>query len=73
MGEGRAHNLQAILEASWKTAGALKYRIPTSALNEELDAGMDAVTTRFDDACLAHVDIAEANGIAIDVACVDDE
>ncbi len=39
-GEGRAHGLEALLEAAKRTAGSLKKRITTSDLNDELRAAV---------------------------------
>ncbi len=42
VGQGKAHNLESILQAAVKTAVALKRRIPTAALNQELEAAVAA-------------------------------
>jgi len=46
----------------------------TSELEEILDdTELEAASDRFDDACLALQDIADANGIAVDLECEDEE
>ena len=46
----------------------------TSELQELLDAPeLEAATTRFDNACFSLEDIADANGIAFDLECEDEE
>ena len=43
-----------------------------STLEAELEPAIEAATTRFNDACLAVVEIAEANNIAVTITCEDD-
>ena len=43
------------------------------ALNDVAEESIQPAVARFDSACLAVVDIAEASGIANDISCEDDE
>ncbi len=75
-----AHNdllaaLQALLVAYEEGADALneaETMAEASVLIEEAETTIEPAITRFETACLALVDIAEANGISVNISCEDD-
>ena len=65
-------NLLVTFEEGFELLDEADTMAEVSALTDEIEPSIEAATTRFENACLVVVDIAEANGITVNVTCADE-